>query len=79
VYTVDAPLNISIMEEVMARSKSANLDADQRPYLLIIRISILPQLVLKTKKRKEVADRTAMNTSRRAVLALKKRKNNEIE
>ena len=67
-----------MMEEAMARSES-NLDADQKLYLLILRTSILPQLLLRTKKKKEAADRTATNTNRRAVWASKKRKRNEIE
>jgi len=78
VYAADVPRHISMMEEAMARSES-NLDADQKLCLLILRTSILPQLLLRTKKKKEVADRTATNTIRRAVRASKKRKRDEIE
>ena len=63
----------------MARTESSLLDPDQKLYLLILRISVLPQLLLKTKKEKETANRTAINTTRRAVRASKKRKRDEIE
>ena len=53
----------------MARSES-NLDADQKLSLLILRTSILPQLLLRTKKKKEVADPTN-NVANRGVVMRK--------
>jgi hypothetical protein len=79
VYAADVPRDISTMEEAMARTESSLLDPDQKLHLLILRKSILPQLLLKTKERKEVANRTAINTIRRATRASKKRKHGEIE
>jgi len=67
------------MEEAMARTESNSLDADQKLYLLILRTTVLPQLLLKTKEKKVAANRTAMNTSRRATRASKKRKRDEVE
>ena len=66
------------MEEVITRSES-NLDADQKLYLLILRTSILPQLLLRTKKKKEIVDYTVINIIYRAVRASKKRKRDKIE
>lgn len=58
----------------------ANLSTDQRIYLLALRSTVLPQLILRTKALREVAERSAVNCQRRATRALnKKRKHEEIE
>jgi len=67
------------MEEAMARTESNSLDADQKLYLLILRTTILSQLLLKTKDKKKAANYTAINISRRAAQASKKRKRDEVE
>jgi len=63
----------------MARIESNSLDADQKLYLLILRTTVLPQLLLKTMEKKQAVNRTAINTSRRAARASKKRKRDEVE
>jgi len=60
IYAADVPRDISRMEEEMARTESNSLDADQKLYLLNLRTTILPQLLLETKKKKETVNRKAM-------------------
>ena len=62
VYAANVDWEISSLEELGARWE-ANLPADQKVYLLILRSTVLPQLLLKTK---ELADRSAINCLRRA-------------
>jgi hypothetical protein len=48
VYAEDVIRDISMMDEIVAKWES-NLDPDQKLFLLIMRTTILPQLILKTK------------------------------
>ena len=74
--------DISNLQELDAKWE-AGLHPDQKIYLLALRSTVLPQVLLLTKKRKEEADRIAMNCQRRAVRATnranRKRKLDEIE
>ena len=65
VYAGDVDRDISTLEELGAKWE-ADLHPDQKVYMLIIRAYVLPQLLLVTRERKEDADRTALNTTRRA-------------
>ena len=75
VYAADVDWEISNLEELSARWE-ANLPADQKVYL---RSTVLPQLLLKTKELKEVADRSAINCLRRATKRANKRQKMEVE
>jgi hypothetical protein len=59
------------------------LDSDQKLYLLLLRTSVLLQLLLMTKERKEIANRITTNTVKMIALTVnrgsKKRKRDEIE
>ena len=57
--------NISNLQELGAKWE-ADLHPDQKVYLLALRTTVLLQLLLLTKKRKEEADRTAINCLCRA-------------
>jgi hypothetical protein len=46
---------------------------------LVLRTTVLPQLLLLTKKRKEEVDRTVINCLRRVAKRAKKEKSDEIE
>lgn len=76
VYAGDVDRNISNIEELGAKWE-ADLPEDQKIYLLVLRTTVLPQLLVRTKKRKEAADRAATNCQRRATRANKKRKRDE--
>ena len=78
VYAADVDREISSLEELGARWE-ANLPADQKVYLLILRSTVLPQLLLKTKELKEVADRSAINCLRRATKRANKRQKIDVE
>ena len=82
VYASDVDRDISNLQELGAKWE-ADLHPDQKVYLLALRSTVLPQIVLLTKKRKEEADRTAINCQRRAGRATnranRKRKLDEIE
>ena len=78
VYAADVDREISGLEELGARWE-ANLPADQKVYLLILRSTVLPQLLLKTKELKEVADRSAINCLRRATKRANKRQKIDVE
>ena len=71
VYAADVDRDISCLEELIA-SWESNLNRDQIVYLLCLRSFILPQLILRTKKRKEAADRDATNCQKRVTRWLKK-------
>ena len=79
-YTSDVvSRDISNLQELGAKWE-ANLHSDQKVYLLALRTTVLPQLLLLTKKKKEEVDRIAINCQRRATKRVnKKRKLNEIE
>jgi hypothetical protein len=64
VYAADIDREISSLEELGAWWE-ANCPADQKVYLLILQSIILPQLLLKTKELKEVADQSAINCLQR--------------
>ena len=71
--------DISNLQELGAKWE-ANLHSDQKVYLLVLRTTVLPQLLLLTKKKKEEADRITINCQRRATQrANKKQKLEEIE
>ena len=76
-YAVDMDRDISNLQELGAKWE-ADLHPDQKVYLLALRSTVLPQVILLTKKRKEEADRTAINCQRRATRA-RKRKLDEME
>jgi hypothetical protein len=79
VYAEDVTRDISMMDEIVAKWEF-NLNPNQKLFLLIMRTTILPQLILKTKAVKEAANRTATNTARRAANRVsRKRKRDEIE
>ena len=61
-YAEDVTRDISMMDERAANWES-NLDPDQKLFRLIMRTTILPQLILKTKTVKEAVNRTATNTA----------------
>jgi hypothetical protein len=71
VYVTDVDRQISCLQELIA-SWETNITRDQIVYLLCLRSLVLPQLILRTKRRKEVADRGAMNCARRVSRWLKK-------
>jgi hypothetical protein len=75
VYAGDVNRDISNLDEIGARWE-ADLHPDQKVHMLIIRTYVLPQLLLKTKERKQVANRDATNTTRRVN---RKRKRAEVE
>ena len=56
--------DISNLQELGAKWE-ANLYPDQKVYLLVLRTTVLPQLLLLTKKKKEEADRITINCLRR--------------
>ena len=60
VYASDVDRDISNLQELGAKWE-ADLYLDQKVYLLALRTTVLPQLLLLTKKRKEEADRIATN------------------
>ena len=64
-YASDVNRDISNLQELGAKWE-ANLHPDQKVYLLVLRTTVLPQLLLLTKKRKDEADRIAINCLRRA-------------
>ena len=79
IYASDVDRDISNLQELGAKWE-ADLHPDQKVYLLALRTTVLPQLLLLTKKKKEEADRIAINCQRRATKwANKKRKLDEIE
>jgi hypothetical protein len=65
VYASDVGRDISNLQELGAKWE-ADLHPDQKVYLLVLRTTVLPQLLLLTRKKKEEADRTAINCLRRA-------------
>jgi hypothetical protein len=65
VYASDVDRDISNLQELGAKWE-ADLHPDQKVYGLALRTTVLPQLLLLTKKRKEEADRVATNCQRRA-------------
>jgi hypothetical protein len=71
VYAADVDRNISCFLELIA-SWETNITRDQIAYLLCLRSLVLPQLILRTKSREEVADRGAKNCARRVSRWLKK-------
>ena len=73
VYAADISREISTGQELTVRWE-AGLSTDQKVYLLVLRSMVLPQLLLQTKDRKELADRTAINCLRRANRVSKKSK-----
>jgi hypothetical protein len=79
VYASDVDRDISNLQELGAKWE-ADLHPDQKVYLLALRTTVLPQLLLLTKKKKEEADHIATNCQRRATKrANKKQKLKEIE
>src|SRR5947207_9057500 len=70
------------IKEIMARTESSILNFNSKLYLLLLRSSALPQLLLMTKDKKEMVNWTATNTAKRAARttngALEKRKRDEI-
>jgi hypothetical protein len=78
-YASDVDRDISNLQELGTKWE-AGLHPDQKIYLLALRSTVLPQVILLTKKRKEEADRITMNCQRRATnRANRKRKLDEIE
>ena len=73
VYAADIDREISMGQELTVKWET-NLTTDQKVYLLILRSMVLPQLLLHTKDRKELADCTAINCTRRANRASKKQR-----
>jgi hypothetical protein len=79
VYASDVDRDISNLQELGAKWE-ADLHPDQKVYLLVLRSTVLPQVILLTKKRKEEADRIAINCQRRATNRVnRKRKLDEIK
>jgi hypothetical protein len=78
VYAGDVNRDISNIDELCAKWET-NLPTDEKVYLLVLRTTVLPQLLLRTKERRQVADRIAVNCIRRAARANKKRKHADIE
>jgi hypothetical protein len=64
VYAKDVDRDISNLQELGAKWE-ADLHPDQKVYLLALRTMVIPQIILVTKKRKEIADRTAINCQQR--------------
>jgi hypothetical protein len=64
VYVADVDRDISCLQELIATWET-NLNRDQIVYLLCLRSLILPQLILRTKRRKERIDRVALNCQKR--------------
>ena len=64
-YAADVSWEISGLQELNARWE-IDLPPDQKVYLLVLRSMVLPQLLLKTKGLRELADRSATNCQRRA-------------
>jgi hypothetical protein len=64
VYASDVNRDISNLQKLGVKWE-ADLHPDQKVYLLVLRTTVLPQLLLLTKKRKEEADRIAINCFRR--------------
>ena len=78
-YVSNIDRDISNLQELGAKWE-VNLHPDQKVYLLALKTTVLPQLLLLTKKRKEEADRITTNYQRRATKrANKKQKLEEIE
>jgi hypothetical protein len=73
VYAADIDREISTGQELTVKWET-NLTTDQKVYLLVLRSMVLPQLLLHTKDRRELADRTAINCTRRANRASKKQR-----
>jgi len=65
VYAADVSREISGLQKLNAQWK-IDLPPDQKVYLLVLRSMVLPQLLLKTKGLRELADRSATNCQRRA-------------
>jgi hypothetical protein len=57
--------DISNLQELGAKWE-INLYSDQKVYLLVLKTTVLPQLLLLTKKKKEEVNRAAVNCQRRA-------------
>jgi hypothetical protein len=68
--------NLSALSELEAKWE-ADLHPDQKVYLLCLRTTVLPQLILRTKKRKEEADRIATNCLRRHTNRLNRKRKRE--
>jgi hypothetical protein len=66
VYSEDIENRITSLEEVVRKWDGENLDRDQKIWRLTMSTSILPQLLLKTKGLKQIANRSAINTAKRA-------------
>ena len=78
-YAADVTREVSGLQELNARWE-IDLPPDQKVYLLVLRSMVLPQLLLRTKGLRELADRSAINCQRRATnRANKQRKINENE
>lgn len=78
VYAGDINRDISNIDELCAKWET-DLPTDEKVYLLVLRTTVLPQLLLQTKERRQIADRIALNLQRRATRANNKRKRAEIQ
>jgi len=77
VYSHDVDRNIVGAEDRLQAWASLNLSEDQKVYRLIFSYSVLPQLMLYTKKLKKTADQSAVNTQRRMTRREGKKKKEE--
>ena len=74
VYSHDVNHNIAGAENHLQAWESLNLTEDQKIYRLIFSYSVLPQLMLHTKKLKAIADQSAVNTLKRMTRRKEKKK-----
>ena len=61
-YAHDVDCNVAGAEDRTKAWKSLDLSSDQKLYRLKFSSSVLPQLILRTKQRKQKADQNAVNT-----------------
>lgn len=78
VYSGDVDRTISGLDE-LSSAWEADLPQDTKIYLLSLRRSVLPQLILRTKKSRQEMDTAATNLQRRATRAKRKRANTEAK
>jgi len=72
VYTRDVDHDIAGAADRILAWQPENLDEDQKLYRLKLSYYVLPQLIVRTRARREAANRTATNLLRRATRRAKK-------
>ena len=65
VYSHNIDRNIAGSQRRIEAWTTLDLTDDQKLYRIVFSSSVLPQLLLRTKKQKQLADQTAINTLRR--------------